>query len=186
MINPSVSMIHLQLPPERRVLELTRKKVEDLIACAEGHTLDPDPKDFLDRWLFDYSDRDLEGECIDVADDLEALMRRNKNVAMLVAEKTEEKRLHKRICAYAGRVFARSSRTNLAASRASFKFVPTKSPSVRLRDRPFMRRWMIQQGCRPLRARGPSPGTVLSQISRSILSASSASTQRSQLTSLLT
>ncbi|MEM8950147.1 MAG: hypothetical protein AAGC99_12535 [Pseudomonadota bacterium] len=101
MINPSVSMIHLQLPMERRELELTSKTAEDLIAYAEGHTLDPETNDPLDRWLFDYADCDLEDEYIDVADDLEALMRRNRDVAMLVAGKIEEKRLHKRICAYA-------------------------------------------------------------------------------------
>ena len=101
MIHPSVSMIHLQLPMERPALELTNKTAEDLIAYAEGQTLDPETKDALDRWLFDYADRDSENEYIDVTDDLEALMRRNRNVAILVAEKIKEKRIHKRICEYA-------------------------------------------------------------------------------------
>jgi len=101
MIHPDITMIHLQLPMEKPILSLTGQMSEDLIAYAEGKTLDPETKEALDRWLFDYIDRDMEDEYIEAADDLEALMRHNKNVGMLVAEKGEEKRLHKNICAYA-------------------------------------------------------------------------------------
>lgn len=87
MIHPYISMIDLKLPKDRPVLLLTSAMADDLIPYAEGKTLDPDTEHVLDRWLFDYADRDLE-----------ALMRHNKGIAMLVAEKAEEKRLHKRIC----------------------------------------------------------------------------------------
>ena len=100
MIHPDISMIHLQLPMEWPDLELTSTMTIDLIAYAEGKMLDLETKEALDRWLFDYADRDLEGEYINAADNLEALMRNNKNVAMLVSEKAREKRLHKLICAY--------------------------------------------------------------------------------------
>lgn len=101
MIHPDLSLIKWQQPLERPVLLLTGAMTKDLIAYAEGETLDTESKEALDLWLFDYADRDLEDEYIDAADDLEALMRDNKNVAMLVADKAEEKRFHKRICAYA-------------------------------------------------------------------------------------
>lgn len=84
----------------RPPLELSDVMAEDLITCAEGRLLDKETETDLDRWLFEFTDRESEEEYIEAADDLEALMRRNKWVAMLVAELTEEKRWHKLICTY--------------------------------------------------------------------------------------
>ena len=84
----------------RPPLELSDAMAEELITYAEGRPLDKETEADLDRWLFEFTDRESEEEYIEAADDLEALMRRNKWVAMLVAERTEEKRWHKRICAY--------------------------------------------------------------------------------------
>lgn len=88
------------------VMELTPTMTMDLIAYAEGRALDEDTVEALASWLYDLIDRELEGEYVEAADDLEALMRRYESVAWLVANKTDEKRLHKRICAFIhGHVF---------------------------------------------------------------------------------
>ena len=84
----------------RPPLELSDAMAEDLITYAEGRLVDKQIIADIDRWLFEFTDRESEEEYIDAADNLETLMRRNKWVAMLVAERTEEKRWHKRICAY--------------------------------------------------------------------------------------
>ena len=84
----------------RPPLELSDAMAEDLVVYAEGYPLDKETEADLDRWLFEFTDRESEEEYIEASDDLEALMRQNKWVAMLVAERTEEKHWHKRICTF--------------------------------------------------------------------------------------
>lgn len=59
----------------RPPLELSDSMAEDLITYAEGRPLDNETETDLDRWLFEFTDRESEEEYIEAADDLEGQMR---------------------------------------------------------------------------------------------------------------